>query len=387
MKWCVIFTLVLFTGDVFGQQLQTINPVIGDISFVSKYGTQPVSGDNETDRIKTHLAYVEELLRATDVSALTAEQQAKRIAILDHLQDYWQREQFPLNTAYPNERKPCFIDEKGTICAVGYLVEQTAGLAAAQAINEQYQYATIAEMTDKLPEIEQWAKENGLTVNECAMIQPTYMVVRMVKNQVGIYGGYTHAFGRIETAVPGSSIRSNGGFELALTNSHRFEKLKLSVQTSLGYNSRNYTVKAFDESFQVRNDRWFLSSTLLYKPIKKGPRWIPKPVLKVGAQVNFYNQNSPQTSFSSSMLVRNTVVRTGKPEVLLLGELSYGLKPFLHYGHAISISYSYGLTKTMRGTITSTSTVGEFRYSDAGSYLGIKYTFWLTKGYRTSYGA
>lgn len=386
MKHILFTSCLVICGCLFGQTSATINPVIGDISFVVKYGEKPAPDCDEKDRIKTHLSYVEEQLRASDVSDLTAEQQAKRTEVLDLLRSYWQREQFPVNTAYPNQRKPCFIDEYGTICAVGYLIEQTAGHATAEAINDRYQYATIAEMTDKLPEIEQWANENGLTVNECAMIQPTYMVVRLVKNQVGIYGGYTQAFGRIETAIPGSSIRSNGGFELALTNSHRFEKLKLSVQTSLGYNSRNFTVKAFDESFQLRNDRWFLSSTLLFRPIKKGPRWIPKPVLKLGAQVNFYNQNSPQTSFSSSMLVRNSVVKTGKPEVLLVGEMSFGLKPLLHHGHAISVSYAYGLTKTIQGTIISNSNTGVFRYSDAGSYLGIKYTFWLTKGYRISMG-
>jgi hypothetical protein len=126
---------------------------------------------------------------------------------------------------------------------------------------------------------------------------------------------------------------------------------------------------------------------LLFRPIKKGPRWIPKPVLKFGAQVNFYNQNSPQTSFSSSMLVKNTVVRSGKPEVLLVAEIGYGLKPFRYNAHGLSVSYAYGLSKTIQGTITSNSNVGEFRYSDAGMYLGIKYTFWFTKGYRTSYGA
>ena len=382
----LLVVLYLVASSLSAQTVASINPVIGDISFVAKYGEQPTAGCDERDRIKTHLAYVEAQLRAADVSGLTVEQQAKRTEILDHLQDYWQREQFPINTAYPNERKPCFIDEKGTICAVGYLIEQTEGLAAAQAINEQYQYATIAEMTDKLPEIEQWATENGLTVNECAMIQPTYMVVRMVKNQIGIYGGYTGAFGKIETAIPGSSLRSNSGFELAMTDTYRFQKLKLSVQTSLGVNSRNFTVRAFDESFKVRNDRWFLSSLVLFRPIRKGPSWLQRPVLKVGAQVNFYNQSSPRTSFSSSMLVKNTIVKTGKPEVLLMGELSYGLKPLLHHGQAISISYSYGLTKTMQGTVSSNLNTETFRYSDAGSYWGIKYTFWFTKGFRTSMG-
>lgn len=386
MKQLLVALFLVVTSSLFAQTVAPINPVIGDASFVAKYGTPPVSGDNETDRIKTHLAYVEERLRATDVSVLPAEQQAKRIEILDHLHTYWQREQFPINTAYPNERKPCFIDEKGTICAVGYLIEQTAGLATAEAINEQYQYATITEMTDKLPEIEQWATENGLTVNECAMIQPTYMVVRMIKNQIGIVGGYTQAFGKVESTIPGGFLQSNAGFELAMTETYRFEKLKLSLQTSLGVNSRNLTVKAYNESFQLRNDRWFLSSLILVRPFKKGPNWLRRPIVKLGAQANFYNVSSALTSYSSTNLVKNTIVKTGKPELLLVAELSYGLKPLLHHGHAISISYSYGLTKTMHGSVSSNLNTETFRYSDAGSCLGIKYTFWFTKGYRTSMG-
>ncbi|MBI3240477.1 MAG: hypothetical protein HYZ43_16795 [Flavobacteriia bacterium] len=386
MKQLLVILFLVVTSSLFAQTIDSINPVIGDLSFVTRYGSQPSLTDNETDRIKTHLAYVEEQLRATDVSALTVEQQAKRTEILDHLHTYWQREQFPINTAYPNERKPCFIDEKGTICAVGYLIEQTAGLTTAEAINEQYQYATITEMMDKLPEIAQWATENGLTVNECAMIQPTYMAVRMIKNQIGIVGGYTQAFGKIESAIPGGSLQSNAGFELAMTDTYRFEKLKLSLQTSLGVNSRNLTVKAYDESFQLRNDRWFLSSLILIRPFKRGPSWLRRTIVKLGAQANFYSLSSVHTSYSSTNLVKNTIVKTGKPEMLLVAELSYGLKPLLHHGHAISISYSYGLTKTMHGSVSSNLNSETLRYSDAGSYLGIKYTFWFTRGYRTSMG-
>lgn len=286
MKQLLISSFLVVTSSLFAQTVSSINPVIGDLSFVAKYGTQPVLGDNETDRIKPHLAYVEEQLRATDVTALTIEQ----------------------------------------------------------------------------------------------------IVVQIIKNQIGIVGGYTQAFGKVESTIPGGSLQSNSGFELAMTDTYRFVKLKLSLQTSLGVNSRNLTVKAYDESFQLRNDRWFLSSLILVRPFKKGPNWLRRPIVKLGAQANFYNVSSALTSYSSTNLVKNTIVKTGKPELLLVAELSYGLKPLLHHGHAISISYSYGLTKTMHGSVSSNLNTEAFRYSDAGSYLGIKYTFWFTKGYRTSMG-
>jgi hypothetical protein len=71
-----------------------------------------------------------------------------------------------------NERSPCFIDKHGNICAVGYLVEHTVGREVADKINSSYKYTLIKVM--KLPELAQWVLKSGLTLNECAMIQPSY---------------------------------------------------------------------------------------------------------------------------------------------------------------------------------------------------------------------
>ena len=79
---------------------------------------------------------------------------------------------FPKNLDYPDERRPCFIDKDGRICAVGYLVEKTASRAAAESINEKYRYAELLAMNDKT--LDGWVAASGLTKEECAMIQPTY---------------------------------------------------------------------------------------------------------------------------------------------------------------------------------------------------------------------
>jgi hypothetical protein len=71
-----------------------------------------------------------------------------------------------------DDRKPCFIDDGGNICAVGYLVEQTAGRAAAEAINARHQYDELLAMDD--PTLLAWATKSGFTLTELAMIQPTY---------------------------------------------------------------------------------------------------------------------------------------------------------------------------------------------------------------------
>lgn len=152
--------------------LSTINPIVGDASWVMAHGVQPNGSESETERIRTHLQYAEQLLRAAEVSDLNAEQRQKRNHLLDLLAHYHRRGLFPKNTRYEGGRRPCFVDEDGTICAVGYLVEQTLGADAVTEINDRYQYATIGEMD--LHHLATWMKENGITERELATIQPTY---------------------------------------------------------------------------------------------------------------------------------------------------------------------------------------------------------------------
>ncbi len=149
-----------------------MNPIIGDISFVSKYGHQPDANTDNDLRIKTHLEYVEKLLRNKNVSAMTAELQSKRKQLLDLLHTYWTAGVFPKNYDHAGRRKPCFIDRDGNICAVGYLIEQTAGSEAANEINNKHQYKELLAMNDKT--VDSWIAGSGLTKRECAMIQPQY---------------------------------------------------------------------------------------------------------------------------------------------------------------------------------------------------------------------
>ena len=111
---------------------QSVNALLGDASFIHTFGHTPSVNADEDIRIATHLAYAEELLRYADVSALSSAQRERRTAMLDLLRDYRETGVFPRNYDYPGIRKPCFIDKDGRICAVGYLVEQTAGREVAQ---------------------------------------------------------------------------------------------------------------------------------------------------------------------------------------------------------------------------------------------------------------
>ncbi len=150
----------------------TINAILGDVSFVKKFGALPTSASAEALRIQTHLEYVETLLRAKDVSHLPKQLRERRAALLNKLHEYRLAGSFPTNLAFPNERRPCFIDAAGNICAVGYLIEQTAGRALAERINAAHQYDFLADM--QMPELSEWVAASGLTARECAMIQPSY---------------------------------------------------------------------------------------------------------------------------------------------------------------------------------------------------------------------
>lgn len=149
-----------------------INPVIGDVSYVERYGEMPTPGTDGNLRIATHLSFVHALLEARDDSGMPAELRAARRKHLARLREYIDTGVFPVNVRYRDQNRPCFIDDDGRICAVGYLVEQSAGRVVAERINTAFQYAFISQMHSR--EIDDWIASSGLSRLEVAMIQPCY---------------------------------------------------------------------------------------------------------------------------------------------------------------------------------------------------------------------
>jgi hypothetical protein len=119
------------------------------------------------------------------------------------LHEYLTAGNFPTNRDYPDERRPCFIDADGTICAVGYLIEQTKGRQLAEANNAKHQYDFLLDMHE--PMIEGWATEFGLTLEECAMVQPTYGYLPANQTNADIKTGYGISSG----LVGGTNIAIN----------------------------------------------------------------------------------------------------------------------------------------------------------------------------------
>ncbi|MBF9237577.1 lipoprotein [Hymenobacter sp. BT683] len=174
-----IVTLLLFVLGLSGCQLQPaslatdqVNAVIGNASYVAATGQLPTTSTPDEARVQAHLAYAERLLRQKSTTGLSPTLAQRRANLLDKLHAYWQAGVFPRNHDYPSERRPCFIDRDGRLCAVGFLVAETAGRPVAERINQQHKYDLITAM--RTPALAAWVQSSGLTLAECALIQPTY---------------------------------------------------------------------------------------------------------------------------------------------------------------------------------------------------------------------
>jgi hypothetical protein len=209
----LLITITTYLLSLSGCQTVTspkhgVNPILGDESFVQTFGVLPDESDNEILRIRTHLRYVENLLRQKPVEHLSESLKEARLHMLDLLKIYTAAEEFPGNYDYPDRRIPCFIDRHGNICAVGYLIEQTAGRNVAEVINSEYQYELLMKMDN--PTVDEWIAQSGLTKKECAMIQPAYG------------GGWGYPV-QNNTVSPGYAISSSAlsglNFSLTVVNS------------------------------------------------------------------------------------------------------------------------------------------------------------------------
>jgi hypothetical protein len=161
-----IIVVMLLLGLRARAGADPINAIIGDISA-------PTAIADDTTRIRTHLTYVLELLRAADTTKLSPPQRAHRQAALASLASYIERGSFPRRTSdIYDGRRPRFIDDRGVPCAVAYLLLASGATELAHAIDAQHEYAYILDI--EVPALAEWADDHGLSRLELAMIQPRY---------------------------------------------------------------------------------------------------------------------------------------------------------------------------------------------------------------------
>lgn len=123
-------------------------------------------------RLRGHFWHVQRTLRARDVRHLPPALQQARARNLDVLHDYAVQRIFPRNHEHSGWT-PCFIDRDNRLCAVAHLMIESGETKAAYHIAEVAKYAYVPEMN--FPELERWAGQSGLSKDELAFIQPSYV--------------------------------------------------------------------------------------------------------------------------------------------------------------------------------------------------------------------
>jgi len=131
---------------------------------------QPIQFNSDNERIQTHLKLVSFLL-SKRTNTLSEEVLVRRTENLKSLVSYWKTGTFPVNTRH-NSRQPYFIDDFGTACAVGHLLQTSGAETLAEQISQEENYAFIRELA--YPQLGKWAQWNGFTEGELAWIQPGY---------------------------------------------------------------------------------------------------------------------------------------------------------------------------------------------------------------------
>jgi hypothetical protein len=107
------------------------------------------------------------------VDRLDRERRARRAAMIGELERYARAGRFPRNRRFRGAYVPCFVDEVGTRCAVGHLLEVSGAGELATHVRRTANNARISELAES-PALEAWLERNGLSVEEAARIQPGY---------------------------------------------------------------------------------------------------------------------------------------------------------------------------------------------------------------------
>ncbi|MBJ6109321.1 hypothetical protein JAO73_09875 [Hymenobacter sp. BT523] len=176
-----------------------VNVLVGNAGYVAATGHAPTTASTDDERVQAHLAYAERRLRQQPAVGLSPALAQRRARLLDLLHRYWVAGVFPRNYDHPEGRRPCFIDRDGRLCAVGYLVAETAGRPAAERINQVHQYDLIADM--RTPVLADWVKTSGLTRAECALIQPTYGTPPPTEAEVKTYAVGSAVWGGVNVML------------------------------------------------------------------------------------------------------------------------------------------------------------------------------------------
>jgi len=227
--------------------ITTINPELGDESFVAAFGRLPTAHDDVALRVATHVGYVARQLRERDVS------HPRRSALLDALDAYVAAGAFPASET-DHGLLPTFLDASGVRCAVAHLVETTAGTAVMSELDRDHHNAYIADLAGD-PRFIAWAAESGFTLEELAWIQPSYppppppeiLYVLAATGQVAVAHDTPDAAARGTTApeTPNSFALVDGSLRYVVEHQNRwYGKPSLELDGAIGMTGDEHTAYA-----------------------------------------------------------------------------------------------------------------------------------------------
>ncbi|MCA6364830.1 MAG: hypothetical protein IM638_17485 [Bacteroidetes bacterium] len=174
MRHILTFLLIVVhtvsQGQTLRNQLQTINTEWGKYTSIANEPAQHFNSDRAL--IQTHLYQVISLLERRKFPLhLPPGCLQRRKSLITQLKAYADSGIFPQNNYKPG-RIPVFIDETGTHCAVGYLMLKSGAGKLARKVSLTNNYIYIRQLTD--PAFFQWQAQSGFTIDELALIQPSY---------------------------------------------------------------------------------------------------------------------------------------------------------------------------------------------------------------------
>lgn len=126
----------------------------------------------ERERLRAHFTRALALVGSADATGLDDTRRAARAKNLERLRAYRDRGIFPRNVGFPDRMMPYFVDPAGRACAVAHLALEDGRDDVTRAVVRRHNHAYIAEMT--APELLAWAAGSGFSLDELAVIQPSY---------------------------------------------------------------------------------------------------------------------------------------------------------------------------------------------------------------------
>lgn len=126
-------------------------------------------GDEDV-RVTQHLEDALVQLKNEPPSELTAEQRVAREAVLKDLRRYIDEKKFPRSSG---PTSPVFVDAADHHCAMGALIAWNGGADIVRHIRETRNLATVPTLANE-PGLAEWLTTHGMTVEEAALVQPTY---------------------------------------------------------------------------------------------------------------------------------------------------------------------------------------------------------------------